>query len=141
MSNSISRRSVIAGAFAGLGLGAFRPVEAALQASREAPVSPNDKLRITELETFPVRPRWLFLKVHTNAGIIGLGEPITEGRALTCAAAVKHVLEIFIALLIHHLYFFARHLPARLHAAGVGQPLHGLNTGAFIYVFLSTCQP
>jgi galactonate dehydratase len=32
-----------------------------------------------------VKPRWLFLKFHTNAGINGLGEPITEGRALTCA--------------------------------------------------------
>src|SRR5574342_1000331 len=48
-------------------------------------------MRITKLETFLVKPRWLFLKVHTNAGIIGLGEPITEGRALTCATAVKEV--------------------------------------------------
>jgi len=36
----------------------------------------------------------------------------------------------------HYLYaplrFFAIHVPARLHAAGVGQPLHGLNFGAFI---------
>jgi galactonate dehydratase len=38
-----------------------------------------------------VQPRWLFLKVHTNAGIVGLGEPITEGRALTCAEAVKEI--------------------------------------------------
>ena len=38
-----------------------------------------------------VKPRWLFLKVHTNAGIVGLGEPILEGRALTCQAAVKEI--------------------------------------------------
>jgi galactonate dehydratase len=38
-----------------------------------------------------VKPRWLFLKIHTNAGIVGLGEPITEGRALTCAEAVKEI--------------------------------------------------
>ena len=38
-----------------------------------------------------MKPRWLFLKVHTNAGIVGLGEPLTEGRALTCAEAVKEI--------------------------------------------------
>src|SRR5438034_690689 len=48
-------------------------------------------IKISKLETFLVKPRWLFLKVHTNAGITGLGEPITEGRALTCAQAVKEV--------------------------------------------------
>ena len=46
-------------------------------------------MRITKLETFPVAPRWLFLKVHTDAGLVGLGEPIVEGRAETCAAAVR----------------------------------------------------
>jgi galactonate dehydratase len=51
----------------------------------------KESIRITKLETFLVKPRWLFLKVHTNAGITGLGEPITEGRALTCAQAVKEV--------------------------------------------------
>ena len=44
------------------------------------------KLKITKLESFLVKPRWLFLKIHTDAGIIGLGEPILEGRARTCAA-------------------------------------------------------
>lgn len=56
-------------------------------------VTPKAKeiVKITKLETFLVKPRWLFLKVHTNAGIYGLGEPITEGRALTCAEAVKEI--------------------------------------------------
>ena len=35
----------------------------------------------TKLETLLIQPRWLFLKIHTDEGIIGLGEPITEGRA------------------------------------------------------------
>jgi D-galactarolactone cycloisomerase len=51
----------------------------------------QELIKITRLETFLVKPRWLFLKVHTNAGIVGLGEPITEGRALTCAAAVREL--------------------------------------------------
>ena len=48
-------------------------------------------MKITKLETFLVKPRWLFLKVHTDAGLIGLGEPILEGRARTCAAAVEEL--------------------------------------------------
>jgi galactonate dehydratase len=80
-SKSLSRRTAISSAFAGAGL-------AALDA---APVSPRDNLKVTKLETFLVKPRWLFLKVHTNAGIVGLGEPIVEGRALTCAQAVQEI--------------------------------------------------
>ncbi len=38
-----------------------------------------------------MKPRWLFLRILTNAGITGLGEPITEGRARTCAEAVKEL--------------------------------------------------
>lgn len=48
-------------------------------------------MKITKLETFLVKPRWLFLKVHTDEGIVGLGEPILEGRALTCQTAVKEL--------------------------------------------------
>jgi galactonate dehydratase len=48
-------------------------------------------VRITKLETIPVKPRWLFLKVHTDEGIVGLGEPVLEGRAQTCAAAVQEI--------------------------------------------------
>jgi galactonate dehydratase len=77
-----SRRAVaLAGAFGA----------AAAAQSSTAPISPRDNLKITRLETFLVKPRWLFLKIHTNAGIVGLGEPITEGRALTCATAVKEI--------------------------------------------------
>lgn len=72
---------------------ALTPLQAEAQEhrEREAPVKPRDPLRITRLETILVKPRWLFLKIHTNAGIIGLGEPVVEGRALTCAAAVKEI--------------------------------------------------
>src|SRR5881394_14044 len=93
-----SRRSVIAGAFASLGLAAFDKADAAAQQSigKSAPVSSKENLKVTKLETFLVKPRWLFLKVHTNAGIVGLGEPILEGRAKTCAAAVEEVVPYLI---------------------------------------------
>ncbi len=89
----VPRRSVISGLFATLGCSAFDRAEAAVPQTtlKNAPIAAKDSLKITKLETFLVKPRWLFLKIHTNAGIVGLGEPITEGRAATCAAAVKEV--------------------------------------------------
>jgi len=106
----INRRSILAGAFAGLA--AFDRTEAAAQ-SNNAPISPKDNLKITRLETFLVKPRWLFLKVYTNAGIVGLGEPITEGRALTCAEAVKEIEPYLIGKdprrVVHHWQAIYRH--------------------------------
>lgn len=71
------------------------------------------KLRITRLETFLVKPRWLFLKVHTDAGIVGLGEPIVEGRARTCAAAVEELAPQLIGQdprnVMHHWQAIYRH--------------------------------
>jgi galactonate dehydratase len=97
LDKTVTRRSVATGALTGLGLGAWEPLQGAQAAQgarpagANAPVPDRDKLRITKLETFLVKPRWLFLKIHTNAGITGLGEPITEGRAKTCAEAVKEL--------------------------------------------------
>lgn len=48
-------------------------------------------MKITRLETFYVQPRWLFLKVHTDEGIVGLGEPICEGHAQAVNAAVHEM--------------------------------------------------
>lgn len=48
-------------------------------------------MKITAMETFFVRPRWLFLKVTTDVGLVGWGEPIVEGRARTTAEAVKEL--------------------------------------------------
>jgi galactonate dehydratase len=48
-------------------------------------------VKITKLETFLVKPRWLFLKIHTDEGLVGLGEPVVEGRALTVATAVAEL--------------------------------------------------
>ena len=94
----VQRRTVLKGAAGLLGLGAAQlaaPRMAAAPSSQAAAVAKRpaakEIMKITELETFLVKPRWLFLKVHTNAGITGLGEPITEGRAKTCAEAVKEI--------------------------------------------------
>jgi len=48
-------------------------------------------MKITALELFKVPPRWLFLKVSTDEGISGWGEPVVEGRAETVRAAVEEL--------------------------------------------------
>jgi galactonate dehydratase len=114
-SRLIDRRSVLAGAFAGVGLGAIHRAEAAAQdrVGADAPIAPKDPIKITKLETFPVKPRWLFLKVHTNAGIVGLGEPIVEGRAETVATAVKEIEPYLVGKdprqVVHHWQAIYRH--------------------------------
>src|SRR5690349_14373414 len=48
-------------------------------------------LKITQLQLFTVPPRWLFLKVSTDSGISGWGEPIVEGAAGAVRAAVEEM--------------------------------------------------
>ncbi|MBB6671378.1 galactonate dehydratase [Cohnella nanjingensis] len=45
-------------------------------------------MKITGMTLYHVRPRWQFLKIETDEGISGWGEPIVEGRAQTVAAAI-----------------------------------------------------
>jgi galactonate dehydratase len=51
-------------------------------------------VKITDIETFLVPPRWLFLKVSTDEGVVGWGEPVVEGRAETVRAAVHELGEL-----------------------------------------------
>lgn len=46
-------------------------------------------MKITNLETFFVKPRWCFLKVSTDEGLVGWGEPVVEGRSRTVAMCVE----------------------------------------------------
>jgi galactonate dehydratase len=108
------RRAVLASAFAGLGGATFAHAgDAEVARAKDAPVSPRSAIKITRLETFLVKPRWLFLKVHTDAGIVGLGEPILEGRARTCAEAVKEVEPYLVGKdprqVVHHWQAIYRH--------------------------------
>lgn len=36
-------------------------------------------MKITKLSTFIVPPRWCFLKIETDEGIVGWGEPVVGG--------------------------------------------------------------
>ena len=48
-------------------------------------------MKITKLTLYPVQPRWLFLKIDTDEGISGWGEPVIEGKADTVAACVREM--------------------------------------------------
>lgn len=45
-------------------------------------------MKISGLKTFLVPPRWLFLKIETDEGVSGWGEPVLEGHAKTLAAKI-----------------------------------------------------
>jgi galactonate dehydratase len=53
-------------------------------------------MKIVRGELFAVPPRWLFLRLETDDGYVGWGEPIVEGRTSTVAAAVDELLEYVI---------------------------------------------
>lgn len=45
-------------------------------------------MKITNVEAFPVAPRWVFCKIETDEGITGWGECTLEGHASTMVVAV-----------------------------------------------------
>jgi len=123
-----SRRSLLKKTASGaLGLVALKALSSDALAAQNVPPAPaapaaapprprptvRESVKITKLETFLVKPRWLFLKVHTNVGVVGLGEPITEGRALTCATAVKEIEPYLVGkdprAAVHHWQAIYRH--------------------------------
>ena len=53
-------------------------------------------MKITKIETFHVEPRWLMVKVSTDTGCEGWGEPIVEGRARTVETAVHELGEYLV---------------------------------------------
>src|SRR5688500_14469436 len=121
------RRSCLGQVIGGIGVAAAGAATRARGAERSAeqpytnplprtqgrPPQFKTKLRITKLETILVKPRWLFLKVHTDAGIVGLGEPVVEGRALTVQEAVKEIEPYLVGKdprqVVHHWQAIYRH--------------------------------
>ncbi|MDM5176918.1 galactonate dehydratase [Massilia sp. DJPM01] len=48
-------------------------------------------MKIIKLTTYRVPPRWMLLKIETDEGVVGWGEPVIEGRARTVEAAVHEM--------------------------------------------------
>ena len=73
-------------------LAAERNATAAPVNTARALAGPRDAIKITRLEIIPVNSlRSIFVKMHTDAGIIGLGEGTVEGRIPTVVAAIKEL--------------------------------------------------
>ncbi|MBB6448642.1 galactonate dehydratase [Geomicrobium halophilum] len=53
-------------------------------------------MKIINYRLYEVPPRWLFLKLETDEGIVGWGEPILEGKSKTVEMAVKELMELLI---------------------------------------------
>jgi galactonate dehydratase len=87
--SEIDRRSTIQGL---IGAGALLGLDAAMTAepSPAAPVGPNDHIKITKLETFVLKNSWVFVKISTDAGIVGWGEMLKDD-AKACAAGAEEV--------------------------------------------------
>ena len=53
-------------------------------------------MKIVRLSTYHAAPRWLFLKIETDEGITGWGEPVIEGRSRTVETAVHELGEYLV---------------------------------------------
>ncbi|GAB3998255.1 galactonate dehydratase [Spirosoma daeguense] len=108
----VSRRSAIQSVLGVASLSTMVLPESSY-ASNPAPFRDYSKVKITKLETFLVKPRWIFLKIHTDVGVHGLGEPLLEGRALTIQTAIKEIEPYLIGKdprhVIHHWQAIYRH--------------------------------
>lgn len=69
-------------------------------------------MKITALKLYKVKPRWVFLKVETDEGVSGWGEPIVESRADTTIACVKEMASYLVgrdpARIEHHFQYMYR---------------------------------
>jgi galactonate dehydratase len=50
-------------------------------------------MKISNYKLFQVPPRWLFLKIETDEGLFGWGEPVVEGKAQTVRKAVEELMQ------------------------------------------------
>ncbi len=48
-------------------------------------------MKISDIRTYLVRPRWGFVEIETDDGLIGWGEPVIEGKAATVRACVEEM--------------------------------------------------
>ena len=55
-----------------------------------AAIGPNDNIKVTKIETFVLRNSWVFVKISTDAGIVGWGEMLKDD-ARACAAGAEEV--------------------------------------------------
>jgi galactonate dehydratase len=120
MNNSLNRRRWLKYLSAAVGAMVVTERSNARQRTSEnfnesqALVAPRDNIKITKIEIIPVHTcRTIFVKMHTDAGIIGIGEGTVEGRIPTTMAAIKELEKYLIGkdprLVAHHWQAMYRH--------------------------------
>jgi len=85
----MDRRSSLLGLAGGGGL---LTLDSAFTAERTdaAAVGPKDTIKVTKIETFVLKNSWVFVKISTDAGIVGWGEMLKDD-AKACAAGALEV--------------------------------------------------
>ncbi len=53
-------------------------------------------MKITEIKTYYIKPRWMLVKVSTDEGIDGWGEPTMEGKSTVVGAAIEVLKDVII---------------------------------------------
>src|ERR1700704_4368788 len=77
----------MAGLLASERKGAAQPIN-----TSRALADPRSPIKITKLEIIPVQSlRSIFIKMYTDAGIVGIGEGTVEGRIASVVAAIKQI--------------------------------------------------
>ncbi|MGH9661426.1 MAG: galactonate dehydratase [Bryobacteraceae bacterium] len=85
----MNRRSWLRGLIAP---GALLGLDAMFTAKRTnaAQIGPKDNIKVTKIETFVLKSSWVFVKISTDAGIVGWGEMLKDD-AKACAAGALEV--------------------------------------------------
>ena len=122
LTSTFSRRNWIKRISAGMtGLLIAEQVGANDKSEQRTPFNPEralvaagDSIKITKLEIIPVHScRTIFVKMHTDAGIIGIGEGTVEGRIPTTTAAIQELEKYLIGKdprqVAHHWQAIYRH--------------------------------
>ena len=88
-----------------VGPAALVGLNAASSIVKAAPISPKDKIKVTKLETFVLKNSWVFVKISTDAGIVGWGEMLKDD-AKACAAGALEVADYLVGKdprpVVHH---------------------------------------
>lgn len=61
-----------------------------VERSDAALIGPNDNIKVTKIESFVLKNTWVFVKISTDAGIVGWGEMLKDD-AKACAAGALEV--------------------------------------------------
>ncbi len=75
-----------------MGAGALYGMDAMFTAERTdaAAIGPNDEIKVTKVDSFVLKNSWVFVKVSTDAGLVGWGEMLKDD-AKACAAGALEV--------------------------------------------------